>query len=95
MDAYSSYGTYRNYHMRNKIFTKRSHRITPEEVLLKYMGYIQEQAYQIMYKIIDSEASGQISEIVSMVEDVKGSGGSGYVVQKDKEVLENWFNGKK
>lgn len=48
-----------------------------------------------MYKIIDSEASGQVSEIVSMVEDVKGSGGSGYVVQKDKEVLENWLNGKK
>lgn len=32
--------------------------------------------------------------IVSMVEDVKGRGGSGYVVQKDKEVLESWFGGK-
>lgn len=30
--------------------------------------------------------------IVSMVEDVKGRGGSGYVVEKDKEVLEGWFN---
>lgn len=30
--------------------------------------------------------------IVSMVEDVKGRGGSGYVVKKDKEVLESWFN---
>ena len=29
--------------------------------------------------------------IVSMVEDVKGRGGSGYVVGKDKEVLESWF----
>ncbi len=29
--------------------------------------------------------------IISMVEDVKGRGGSGYVVQKDKQVLENWF----
>lgn len=30
--------------------------------------------------------------IVTMVEDVKGRGGSGYVVKKDKEVLEQWFN---
>jgi len=29
--------------------------------------------------------------IISMVEDVKGRGGSGYVVQKDRQVLENWF----
>lgn len=29
--------------------------------------------------------------IVSMVEDVKGRGGSGYVVGKDKEVLAEWF----
>ena len=29
--------------------------------------------------------------IVSMVEDVKGRGGSGYVVGKDKQVLESWF----
>lgn len=29
--------------------------------------------------------------IVSMVEDVKGRGGSGYVVEKDKKVLEGWF----
>ncbi len=28
--------------------------------------------------------------IISMVEDVKGRGGSGYVVQKDRQVLENW-----
>ena len=32
--------------------------------------------------------------IVSMVEDVKGRGGSGYVVGKDKEVLESWLGGK-
>lgn len=31
--------------------------------------------------------------IVSMVEDVK-RGGSGYVVGKDKTVLENWLEGK-
>ena len=31
--------------------------------------------------------------ILSMVEDVKGRGGSGYVVGKDKEVLESWFGG--
>lgn len=30
--------------------------------------------------------------IVSMVEDVKGRGGSGYVVGKDKEVLASWFD---
>lgn len=30
--------------------------------------------------------------IVSMVEDVKGRGGSGYVVEKDKHVLEGWFD---
>lgn len=29
--------------------------------------------------------------IISMVEDVKGRGGSGYVVQKDKAILEEWF----
>lgn len=30
--------------------------------------------------------------IVSMVEDVKGRGGSGYVVEKEKPVLEEWFS---
>lgn len=32
--------------------------------------------------------------IISMTEDVKGRGGSGYVVKKDREVLNNWFSGK-
>ncbi len=41
---------------------KRQDRTTPEEVLLKYMGYIQEQNYTAMYQLIDVEASGQISE---------------------------------
>lgn len=31
--------------------------------------------------------------IISMVEDVKGRGGSGYVVKKDSAVLEEWFHG--
>ena len=31
--------------------------------------------------------------IVSMVEDVKGRGGSGYVVKKIVGVLEKWFSG--
>lgn len=30
--------------------------------------------------------------VVSMVEDVKGRGGSGYVVEKDKDVLDKWFD---
>lgn len=30
--------------------------------------------------------------VVSMVEDVKGRGGSGYVVEKDKAVLDKWFD---
>ncbi len=30
--------------------------------------------------------------LVSMVEDVKGRGGSGYVVEKDKKILEAWFH---
>ena len=30
--------------------------------------------------------------IINMVEDVKGRGGSGYVVEKDKVVLEEWFH---
>ena len=30
--------------------------------------------------------------IISMVEDVKGRGGSGYVVEKDNLVLEEWFS---
>jgi penicillin-binding protein len=29
--------------------------------------------------------------MVSMTEDVKGRGGSGYVVQKVKKVLDQWF----
>ena len=29
--------------------------------------------------------------IISMVEDAKGRGGSGYVVKKDNLVLEEWF----
>lgn len=31
--------------------------------------------------------------MVSMVEDVKGRGGSGYVVKKDRLVLQKWFDG--
>lgn len=31
--------------------------------------------------------------MISMVEDVKDRGGSGYVVEKDRLVLENWFHG--
>ena len=30
--------------------------------------------------------------IISMVEDIKGRGGSGYVVKKDSAVLEDWFH---
>ena len=30
--------------------------------------------------------------ILSMVEDVKGRGGSGYVVRKDRKVLEEYFD---
>lgn len=30
--------------------------------------------------------------VVSMVEDVKGRGGSGYVVEKERQVLEEWFS---
>ena len=37
------------------------------------------------------DTEGRPILIVSMVEDVKGRGGSGYVVGKDKEVLESWF----
>ena len=38
------------------------HQETPEDVLLRYMGYIQEQNYKEMYQIIDTEVSGQIGE---------------------------------
>ena len=31
--------------------------------------------------------------LISMVEDVKGRGGSGYVIKKDKKVLEQWLGG--
>ncbi len=31
--------------------------------------------------------------LITMVEDVKGRGGSGYVVEKDRLVLEDWFSG--
>ncbi len=33
--------------------------------------------------------------LVSMVEDVKGRGGSGYVVAQDGKVLESWLKGTK
>lgn len=33
--------------------------------------------------------------MISMVEDVKGRGGSGYVVNRDKTVLEEWFSENK
>lgn len=45
-----------------KFIGKRKDRATPEEIFLKYMGYIQEQNYTAMYQLIDVEASGQISE---------------------------------
>jgi len=32
--------------------------------------------------------------LVSMVEDVKDRGGSGYVVKKDRQVLDYWFDGR-
>ena len=32
--------------------------------------------------------------MISMVEDVKERGGSGYVVRKDSLVLDEWFNRK-
>jgi hypothetical protein len=31
--------------------------------------------------------------LISMAEDVKKRGGSGYVVEKDRQVLEKWFGG--
>lgn len=45
-----------------KYTEKISHKVTPGEVLVKYMGYIQEQNYKEMYKIIDTKAFGQISQ---------------------------------
>ena len=34
------------------------------------------------------------SKRLLMIEDVKGRGGSSYVVGKDKKVLESWVRGK-
>lgn len=45
-----------------KYMERRTCNIPPEEVLLKYMDYIQEQNYNEMYKIIDAKASGQINQ---------------------------------
>lgn len=45
-----------------KFAEKRKDRVTPEEVLLEYMSYIQKQNYTAMYQMIDVEASGHISE---------------------------------
>ena len=58
-----------------------------------------EEKNVVQYQTAFDTVAGNISFehpilIVSMVEDVKGRGGSGYVVEKDKEVLENWFGGK-
>ncbi len=39
------------------------------------------------------ETAGRPILLVSMAEDVKGRGGSGYVLEKDREVLEAWFAG--
>lgn len=43
-------------------YEKKSDLPEPDELLLTYMGYIQEQRYEEMYQMIDAEASGQISE---------------------------------
>ena len=45
-----------------KFIGKRKDRTTPEEVLLKYMGYIEEQNYTAMYQLIDVEASGKLAK---------------------------------
>ena len=43
-------------------YEKKNDLPEPDELLLTYMGYIQEQGYEEMYQMIDAEASGQISE---------------------------------
>ncbi len=43
-------------------YEKKSDMPEPDELLLTYMDYIQEQRYEEMYQMINTEASGQISE---------------------------------
>ena len=49
-------------------------------------------ALKVITFLPDNDAVEHPILIVSMVEDVKGRGGSGYVVEKDKQVLESWFD---
>lgn len=45
------------------------------------------------FAVFSAEPTERPLLIVSMVEDVKDRGGSGYVVKKDREVLADWFAG--
>lgn len=46
------------------------------------------------FAVYTAERAARPIMIISMVEDVKERGGSGYVVEKDRLVLETWFHGK-
>lgn len=45
------------------------------------------------FVVMTAEESTRPILLVSMTEDVKDRGGSGYVVAKDKEILDSWFEG--
>lgn len=45
------------------------------------------------FAVFTTEKTASPILLVTMTEDVKGRGGSGYVVEKDKKILDNWFEG--
>ena len=57
------------------VLLKRTITESPEDTLMEYMNHIEKKEY----------------EVISMVENVKGIGGSGYVVRKDATVLDEYF----
>lgn len=47
----------------------------------------------MVLRIYRRQDAGEAILIVSMTEDVKGRGGSGYVTERVRRVLEHWFSG--
>ena len=73
--------------------------IEMQNMSIKNVEYVEEDK-KVTYLTSFDTVAGTISFeneacpilIISMVEDVKGRGGSGYVVKKDSLVLEEWFS---
>ena len=75
------------------VLLKRTITESPEDTLVEYMNHIEKKEYEVMYTMIDSDEKVYLTKEEYMVENVKGIGGSGYVVKKDATVLDEYFEG--